>query len=597
MAKTRQGLNYYGPMLLHPRLRPLACALFLLPLAPTTQAASAAQTKAIRADQVREERTAELFYEVLLGELTASTGDPGTGYALMLQAARQSDDGALYRRAVEIALQARSGDAALNAAQAWKSAQPSSRDANRFLLQILVALNRVGDSAEPLRQELAQTPGPQRANAIATVPRLYAHVSDKALAASVAAQALRDELKNPALGAIAWTSIGQLRLAAADQPGALEAAQQALQLAPQADGPLLLLLALSEDGMSAVEALLAEHFQGATSAEARMAYARSLLGRQRYPEAAVQLQRLTQEQAQLPDPWLLLATLQVQDGRLQAAEDSLQHFTALAGAADASPSHQAGLTQAYLLQAHIAEKRQQYPQALAWLDRIPNGQELLGAQLRRASILVRQGQLAQARALVAALPAQTDAEQRMKLGAEVQLLREARQYQAAYELQGKIVALAPDDGDLLYDQAMLADKAGQPEAMEQLLRQLIAKHPDYHHAYNALGYALADRGVQLQEAKSLVQKALQYAPGDPFITDSLAWVEFRLGNSTEALRLLEQAYQAQPDAEIAAHLGEVLWSLQRPELARKAWREGLALNPDNDTLKATLKRLGVQVQP
>lgn len=585
-------------MLLHPRLRPLACALLLLPLAPAVLAASAtpAQTKAkaSRADQVREERTAELFYEVLLGELTASSGDPGTGYALMLQAARQNDDSALYRRAVEIALQARSGDAALNAAQAWKSAQPQSREANRFALQILVALNRVADSAEPLRQELAQTPGPQRASAIASVPRLYAHVSDKALAARVAEQALRDELHNPALGAIAWSSIGQLRLAAADQAGALAAADQALQLDPQADAPILLLLALSEEGMSEVEGRLAQRFAAPANAQARMAYARSLLARQRYPEAAVQLKRLTQESPSLPDPWLLLATLQVQDARLQAAEQSLARFTALADSGGASQSHQAGLTQAFLLQAHIAEKRQQYPEALAWLDRIPNGQELLAAQLRRASILVRQGQPEQARALIAALPAATEQEQRMKLGAQVQLLRETRQYQNAYELQGQLLALAPDDADLLYDQAMLADKAGQPEVMEKLLRQLIAQHPDYHHAYNALGYSLADRGVQLDEARRLVQKALEFAPGDPFITDSLGWVEFRLGNHTEALRLLEQAFAAQPDAEIAAHLGEVFWSLQRPELARQTWRQGLELNPDNDTLKATLKRLGVQ---
>ncbi|QIL43149.1 tetratricopeptide repeat protein [Acidovorax sp. HDW3] len=594
-------MDYYGSMLLHPRLRPLACALLVLPLSLGAQAASATKSKAVRADEVREARTAELFYEVLLGELTASTGEPGTGYALMLQAARQSDDSALYRRAIEIALQARSGDAALNAAQAWRSAQPQSRDANRFVLQILIALNRVGDSAEPLRQELAQTPAPQRAAAIATIPRLYAHVSDKTLAADITAQALQGELQKPALGAIAWTTIGQMRLAAADQEGALAAARQALQLDPQADGPVLLALALSEDGMSAAEPLIAQHFQGASSPEARMAYARSLLGRQRYPEAAVQLKRLTAEQPSLPDPWLLLATLQVQDGRLDGAEASLRQFMALTDTAtapgqshQASQTHQAGLTQAFLLQAHIAEKRQQYPQALAWLDRIPNPQELLGAQLRRASILVHQGQLAQARALIQALPSGSEQDQRMKLAAEVQLLREARQYQAAYELQGQLVALAPDDGDLLYDQAMLADKAGQRETMEQLLRALIAKHPDYHHAYNALGYSLADRGANLPEAKALVQKALEYAPGDPFITDSLGWVEFRLGNTTEALRLLEQAYRAQPDAEIAAHLGEVLWQLQHPELARKTWREGLELNPDNETLQKTLQRLGVQ---
>jgi tetratricopeptide (TPR) repeat protein len=131
--------------------------------------------------------------------------------------------------------------------------------------------------------------------------------------------------------------------------------------------------------------------------------------------------------------------------------------------------------------------------------------------------------------------------------------------------------------------------------METLLRQILQLKPDYHAAYNALGYSLADRGVRLAEAKQLIQKALEFAPSDPYIQDSLAWVEFRLGNRQEALRVIEIAYKAKPDAEIAAHFGEILWSLGQRERALMIWREGLQLNADNDTLQETLKRL--QVQP
>jgi tetratricopeptide (TPR) repeat protein len=131
--------------------------------------------------------------------------------------------------------------------------------------------------------------------------------------------------------------------------------------------------------------------------------------------------------------------------------------------------------------------------------------------------------------------------------------------------------------------------------METLLRQILQLKPDYHAAYNALGYSLADRGVRLAEAKQLIEKALEFAPSDPYIQDSLAWVEFRLGNRQEALRLIEIAYKAKPDAEIAAHFGEILWSLGQRERALMIWREGLQLNADNDTLQETLKRL--QVQP
>jgi Flp pilus assembly protein TadD len=130
--------------------------------------------------------------------------------------------------------------------------------------------------------------------------------------------------------------------------------------------------------------------------------------------------------------------------------------------------------------------------------------------------------------------------------------------------------------------------------MERLLRQVIVIKPDYHHAYNALGYSLAERNLRLPEAKQLIQKALEYAPGDPFISDSLGWVEFRMGNKAEAARILEAAYKARPDAEIAAHLGEVLWSQGQRERAQAIWKEGLLLNGENETLLETLKRLRVK---
>ena len=155
------------------------------------------------------------------------------------------------------------------------------------------------------------------------------------------------------------------------------------------------------------------------------------------------------------------------------------------------------------------------------------------------------------------------------------------------------VVLGIRGNDLVYEQAMLAEKAGRPEEMERLLREILARKPDYHHALNALGFTLADRGVRLQEAKALIIKALEYAPEDPFITDSLGWVEFRLGNNAQALLLLERAFEKRQDADIAAHLGEVLWKLGQHERAKALWKDAQQQHPDNETLRETLKRLGV----
>lgn len=538
---------------------------------------------------------AELFYEIFLGEVSARTGDPGAGYAFMLEAARRSADGQLYQRAADIALQARSGDYALAAAKAWKEALPESREANRYVLQILVALNRIGETPDLLRQELAQSSPRAKTSTLAALPQMYGRASDKVLAAKVVEAALVDELVHPATGPLAWVSLGRIRLAAGSKAGALEAARKAQALDKANEGAVRLALELLEENTPEAEPLVTESLAERSVPELRMAYARVLLGLQRYTDAARQLELATQEKPDLVEPWLVLATLQLQDNRLAAAEAALQRFMDLVSAAPDAELRQKGLTQAYLLHAQIAEKKQDFAAAEAWLARIDNAEEVFTAQTRRASLLARQGKVDQARALLRSLPGTTLDDKRTKLLAEVQLLREMRLYQDAYAIQGELVALAPDDTELVYDRAMLAEKAGQPDTMERLLREIIAKKPEHYHAYNALGYSLADRGVRLAEAKQLILKALEFAPNDPFIGDSLGWVEFRMGNLAEARRLLESAYKARADVEIAAHLGEVLWTLGDKEAAMRIWKEGQRTSPDNETLKETLKRLGASL--
>lgn len=538
---------------------------------------------------------AELFYEILLGEITFRSGDPGSGFALMLEAARRSNDEQLYRRAADIAVQARAGDAALTAANAWKEAWPQSREANRYVLQLLVAMNRVADTAGPLQQELRQVAPLSRKSTLQALPLMFRRVSDKALAATLVEQALQSDLQDPQTGADAWVAVGRMRLLADDEAGALAAVQRAQQLEPAHEDTALLALELLNKGLAAVEPAVQRYFEGQPTADLRVVYARVLVDRQQPSRALEQLLVATRQKPQLNEAWFIQAALQLENNQLAPAQASLQQCIAQTQSADASAQNRTLLTRAYLLQAQIAEKRGDFAAAEEWLNRIDNPPDVFNAQVQRAALLARQGQLPRARVLLRNLPASTEEETRTKLVAEAQVLSEAGQHQQALAMQEQAVQQFPDNSDLLYEQAMLADKAGQPALMEQLLRQLMAREPEYHHAYNALGYALADRGVRLQEAKELVQKALSLAPNDPFIQDSLGWVEFRLGNRAEAVRLLELAFQKRPDAEIAAHLGEVLWSLGQQDRAREFWLQGLQRSPDNTTLRSTLKRLGVDL--
>ncbi|MDB5848154.1 MAG: hypothetical protein JWP29_1906 [Rhodoferax sp.] len=599
-------LDYYGSMKRFQRLAShglatlayLTMAVGVTAVTITTVHAQAAMAPpADTSDEpiIHSAMTAELFYELFLGELNLSGGEPGAAFSLILDSARKSNDGRLFQRAVEIALQSRSGDAALQAARAWHEAQPDSRDANRYLLQILVALNRVQDTLEPLRADLAMVDLLERPIAFAAIPRTYARVTDKPLAASVVEEALAAYLQDKAVGAAAWTTVGRMRLLAGDSSGALEAARRGQALDAKADGPALLALEMMGPKIPLAEPIVKDYMNGQPAPEMRMAYARVLLDGLRYAEANQQLVLVTTEKPDFAEAWLVQGTLQAQDNQLPAAEASLQRFVTLAQALPASEERSRGLAQAYLALAQVAEKRKDYPGAEAWLNKIDNAEDLFGAQNRRASLLAKQGKMTEARALIRALPERNAAETRLKLSAEVQLLRDNKDYQGAYDLLAAAIAKDPKDVDLLYDQAMVAEKLDKLDEMERLLRELITIKPDFHHAYNALGYSLADRNVRLPEARQLIQKALEFVPNDPFISDSLGWVEFRMGNKEEALRILDQAYKAKPDAEIAAHLGEILWSVGQRDRAATVWKEGLLINNENETLQETLKRLRVKL--
>ena len=174
--------------------------------------------------------------------------------------------------------------------------------------------------------------------------------------------------------------------------------------------------------------------------------------------------------------------------------------------------------------------------------------------------------------------------------AEAQLLREAGRKDDGYAVLTAALAKHPDDPELLYETALTAERQNQPEVMEKHLRHLLKLKPDHAHALNALGYSLADRNIRLDEANDLVTRAVALAPGDPFIMDSLGWVQFRQGKLAEALKTLEKAYAIKADPEIAAHLGEVLWTLGRKEDAARLLGEAAKKNPDNDVLAAALKK-------
>ena len=585
------------------------------PVAPAN-AASAPAAKTPEAPRAPEQSSldGQLFYQLLIAEIQANGGDAGSAYQLYLDAARRHQSGQLYQRAVEIALRARAGEQALSAAKAWRQALPQSRDAAEFTSQILIVLGRPGELAVPLRALIQLTPLPQQPQALANLPRSLARLSDRQVAAQVIDEATQPWRQPPLEMAEAWAASGEAWLMAKQLPKAMAATRKALALQPD----LLTANLLAADMIGQQPEAEAWVKQRVSRADAppllRLAYARRLASSQRYAEAATQLDELVKVQPEQTGHWILLAAVRLEMRQTDAAEAALKQVLArteppapspakpaqaASGAQTTSPDTVSGdinldkdREQAYLLLAQLDDLRGNRADALKWLELADPRHEKMAVQSQRARLLAQQGKLAEARALLRGLPESEPRDAITKAQAEVQLLRDLGQVSEAYKVLEQTSARFPDDHELQYDQAMLAEKLKRFTDMERLLRRVIELAPDNPNAYNALGYSLADRKVQLDEARALVEKAAELKPADPFITDSLGWVAFRQGRLEDAVKFLREAYAARPDTEIGAHLGEVLWAQGRKDEALRVWRESQTRDRDNDTLKETLQRLG-----
>ena len=561
---------------------------------------------------------APLFYQLLIGELELRGGEVGTAYQVMLDAARRTKSEQLFRRSTEIALQARAGEQALAATTAWRNAVPQSQEALRYHVQLLVALNRAAEAEAPLVTLLQMVPVDQRSAAIDGLPAILTRRAEsgaeRAATAELIERVAAPYADAPQTRTAARLAIGRAWLAAGDVAKALALAERAAADDPAASGPALMALGMLPANPAA-EGIVTRHLVAVPGdVGVRLVYVRTLAAADRLGDARDQAEILTRGSPAVAQPWLTLGALELELRHSDAATAALQTYVRLieSGAAvatasaagtpssesdddDAAASPSQALTQAWLLLAQAAEQRKDYTGAETWLARVDNPQRALEVQSRRASLLARQGKLAAARELIRRVPEQTAADGRAKLLAEAQLLRDQKQWADASEVLASASQRFPNDTDLLYEQAMMAEKLDHVDEMERLLRKVIELKPDHHHAYNALGYSLAERKVRLPEARALIQKALQLSPGEPFITDSLGWVEYRLGHRDEALRLLRGAYQSRPDPEIAAHLGEVLWSAGQPDEAKRVWREGRSKDSTNDVLRETLVRLRVSL--
>jgi tetratricopeptide (TPR) repeat protein len=379
-------------------------------------------------------------------------------------------------------------------------------------------------------------------------------------------------------------------LAKGDQTRAQAEARTALNAKPDSELAALTVAQVAADKLDAAKGLsdfLSAHPQ---SHDVRIAYARLLVEQKQYDKAQSQFELALQEKPEDLTSLYALGILAIQNNQMPTAE---KYLTSYVDEVAKNPNEKRDPSQALLLLAQIAEDRNDPNTALKWLAQVGPGDAYLDAQIKQAQIIAKHGDVPGARKLLQGLETDNEREQVQVVTAEGQILRDANQMKDAFAVYDAGLKRFPNNTDLLYDYAMLAEKNDKLDIMETALRKVIALAPENQHAYNALGYSFAERNMRLTEAYGLIEKALQLAPEDPFIIDSMGWVQFRMGKLHEAESLLRRAYSLRPDPEIAVHLGEVLWVKGMKEDAEKLWRDVKAKDPKNGTLKNTLARFKV----
>ena len=532
-----------------------------------------------RSSYPKQELTENLLYEYLLAEIAGQRGNVALSAQAYMDLAKRTRDPRIARRATEIALYARMNNAAIEAATIWHEADPTSTRALQALSGMLVSVGRYDEALPRLKELLADSAG-DPANGFTQLTRTLANAQDKQAALRLTQSLAADYPKLPE----AHYAVARVAVSAGDDRVALEEARAARQRKPDWEAPLLLeAQILQKTSIDQASALLGDFVQKYPPArEARLAYARTLVAQKRFKEARTEFEKLMTALPDSTEMAFAVALLSIQLKDYDSAERYLKNLLA-------SPYRDKDGVRLYLGQ--VAEERKDYTGAMKWYGEVGEGEQYVQAQIRYAQVLAKQGKLDDARARLQQAAAK-NGDQRVQLTlAEAQILRDAGQPKAAFDLVGQALDRTPNNPDLLYDYAMLADKIERIDILESSLRKLIEIRPEHAHAYNALGYSLADRNQRLPEAQELIEKALKLAPDDSFIIDSMGWVLYRRGKLKDSLTYLRRAYAGRPDPEIAAHLGEVLWALGEHSEAERVWGDATKESPDNETLANTIKRL------
>ncbi|RFC36942.1 MAG: Flp pilus assembly protein TadD, contains TPR repeat [Candidatus Nitrotoga sp. LAW] len=531
-----------------------------------------------QAELPKQELTEEVLYEYLLGEMALQRDQPELAAHLYLKLANSTRDPRLARYAAHLAFETRQMDKAMAAFNLWLEIEPNSLLAKQALATLLISGGKLDESRPHLKSLLAATTE-NVGNIFMRISPMITSYPDK----SIAFNFLRELAQPyPRVAEARW-ALAQAAEAAGKHELALEEAQQAYTLRPEWDSAVLLNAQLLKSvAPQQALALLKKYLESyPDTKEVRLFYARALMEQKQNQEARAEFQRLLNAYPDNADLAFAVGLLSLDLGELDRGEKELQQ---------ALTNKKKDESVVYFYLGQLSEAKKHDEEAMQNYNKVKDGEYNFSARLRMAYLTNKSGKLNEARQILHKTATKNN-QQRVQLAmVEAQILRDAKQFESAYQVLMQGLEKLPNQPDLMYEAAMLADKAGKHDAFEQMMRKLIEIEPGNAQAYNALGYGLLERNERVPEAMQLVEKAYQLAPEDAGIIDSMGFGYYRLGNLSKSLEFLRRAYAVNPDPEIAAHLGEVLWVQGEKEQAKKMWNDALMANPESTVLQVVIKK-------
>ena len=520
--------------------------------------------------------TSDAVFEYLVAEIAAQRGDTQAALEIYLRMARELRDPMIARRAVELAIRSRLYPKALESASLLLQLDPDPTLAREIMAALLANDGDLKKATETLADMLDKAKN--RSLVLMQLPHLFAKFNDK----GAVLEATRRVVERYEDMAEAHYAIGVAALVAGNNEAALKEVDVALDRRPDWQQAAVLKAQVlrktsPESVIAFYESFVKDH---PASYEVRMQLGRELATDHKLAESRAEFREAEKLQAKDPQAAYAIGLLSLQ------LEDFADAQLAFSRALKLGYREAAAI---YLGMGQAAEGLKRYDEAIGWYQRVDSG-DWVRAQLKIATLISKQQGLAAGRQYLQKIEPKGAEDRVQMIQVEAQLLRDAKEWKETYELLTKAVAEYPDSYEILYDRAMAAERIEKVDVLEADLRKVIKMKPDYAHAYNALGYTLAEKTDRLVEARDLIEKAYKLAPDDPFILDSLGWVFYRMGQVNVALKHLQTAYTARPDPEIAAHLGEVLWKSGQRDEAQKIWRAALTENPNHESLLAVMQK-------